>query len=177
VYSDDGGETWGIGADVSSPGLSGENQLVQLDDAAGTLLTSVRENGAWDGAFKVNRTHIFARSTDEGESWEPAFAGMPNFPEVNCEGSMVSQTLPGGEQRLLYSGILGGGIGGVGREGRTGMVIRTSIDGGRSWPVTTLAWAGLADYSSLQVLLSGRMGLLYTRNSTLETVFQVLPGI
>jgi hypothetical protein len=44
VYSDDYGATWHIGADVTLPGYSGENQLVQLP--TGELLTSMRVNGA-----------------------------------------------------------------------------------------------------------------------------------
>ena len=65
-----------------------------------------------------------------------------------------------------------------GGEPRTAMVLRVSTDGGRTWPASTLVWAGLADYSSLQVLRSGRVGLLYTRNASAgETVFSVLPGV
>ena len=54
------------------------------------------------------------------------------------------------------------------------MVVRSSLDGGLHWD-ETLVWADLADYSSLQVLRDGRVGILYTRNKTLETVFHLLP--
>lgn len=57
------------------------------------------------------------------------------------------------------------------------MILRVSTDEGKSWPDTTVVWAGPADYNSLQVLKSGRIGLLYTRNTTLETVFSVLTGV
>jgi len=177
VYSDDYGATWHIGADVTLPGYSGENQLVQLP--TGELLTSMRVNGAWDGAYHLNRTHLFARSADEGATWGPPYAATPHFPEVNCEGSMVAQWEPDAVsgQRLLASGILGGGIGSA-SDDRTGMVVRKSTDGGRTWPHHTLVWAGKADYSSLQVLPSGQVALLYTRNARAgETVFSLLPGV
>lgn len=174
IYSDDFGETWHIGDDVTAPGFSGENQLVQL--ASGELLTSIRVNGAWDGSYHLNRTRLFAVSTDQGATWGAPYAGAPGFPETNCEGSMVTQEMSDGKQRLLHSGIIGGGIGSL-KDPRTGMVFRVSTDQGRSWPDTTVVWAGLADYNSLQVLKSGRIGLLYTRNSTLETVFSVLTGV
>ena len=58
--------------------------------------------------------------------------------------------------------------------GRTGMAIRTSLDGGLSWPNKTVVWAMEADYSSLVVMAEGKIGLLYTRNHSLETVFQIL---
>lgn len=177
IYSDDFGETWNIGADVTLPGFSGENQLVEL--RGGELLTSLRVNGAWDGSYHLNRTHLFARSTDGGASWHKAYAATPDFPEVNCEGSLIVQPFAGAQtgQRLLWSGILGGGIGSL-SDPRTGMVLRASVDGGITWPESTLVWAGLADYSSLQLLRSGRVGLLYTRNASAgETVFQLLPGL
>ena len=87
---------------------------------------------------------------------------------------MVALTIRG-QQRLIHSGILGGGLGAL--EPRTAMVIRVSDDFGQTWPHVTLAWAGQADYSSLQILGGGHVGLLYTRNASLETVFQRLPGL
>eukprot|EP00966_Prymnesium_polylepis_P151211 3493741-Prymnesium_polylepis.1 len=141
MYSDDYGETWHYGDDVTAAGLSGENQLVELDD--GALLTGLRENGAWDGAYHVNRMHIgtlgcpprlhparwhtarplfrvcvtrlasrtqFARSIDGRQIVAACvYAGKPNNPEVNCEGSLVAQSSISG-QRLISSSILGGGI-------------------------------------------------------------------
>ena len=103
MYSDDFGASWKIGQDVTAPGLSGENQLVQL--ATGELLTSIRINGAWDGRFGLNRTHMFAKSRTQGETWGKAYAATPNFPEVNCEGSLVVQNRADGGQRLIYSGM------------------------------------------------------------------------
>eukprot|EP00937_MAST-01D_sp_MAST-1D-sp2_P003310 g3310.t1 len=173
VYSDDHGDTWRIGADVTAPGLSGENQAAELDD--GTLITAIRENGAWDGSYGVNRTVMLARSGDGGATWGRAFAPATPFPETNCLGSLVAQRRAGSPTRLLRSGILGGGIGAL--EQRTGMVVRASTDGGLHWN-DTLVWAGPADYSSLAALRSGRLGLLYTRNASAgETVFQLLPGV
>merc|ERR1712032_1575529 len=149
---------------------------VQL--ANGSLLTSIRENGQWeDKGWHVNRTRMFALSQDGGVTGGEAFAGTPNFPETNCEGSMIAGSAKGGKQFLVHSGILGGGIGAL--EPRTGMVIRVSDDNGQTWPHVTLAWAGQADYSSLQMLAGGKVGVLYTRNASLETVFQQLsvPGL
>jgi hypothetical protein len=57
VYSDDYGATWHIGADVTLPGYSGENQLVQLP--TGELLTSMRVNGAcWLGLAGVGLVRL-----------------------------------------------------------------------------------------------------------------------
>ena len=151
---------------------------MQLADSS--LLTSIRVNGAWNGAYHLNRTHLFARSTDGGKSWSEPYAGTPDFPEVNCEGSMIALSNSPAEsqqqQQLVWSGIIGGGIGSL-KDPRTGMMLRISNDGGLTWPNTTVVWAGLADYSSLQVLKSGRVGLLYTRNASAgETVFSVVRG-
>ena len=81
VYSDDFGESWKIGADNTAPGLSGENQLVELDVSSGggggggDLLSYIRVNNDWNSKITIfdNRTHLastrlFTRSTDGGEA-------------------------------------------------------------------------------------------------------------
>ena len=117
---------------------------------------------------------MLARSTDGGATWGATYSPKTKFPETNCEGSLVAQPNSVDGPRLLRSGILGGGIGA--KEKRTGMVVRQSSDFGDHWN-DTVVWADYADYSSLQALRNGKIALLYTRNASLETVFQLLPGI
>ena len=85
-----------------------------------------------------------------------------SFPETNCEGSLILQEKTS-RLRLLRSGT-GGGIGCVDGEPRTGLVVRVSEDEGVHWD-DTLVWAAPADYSSLQAMQSGDVGVLHTRNA------------
>jgi hypothetical protein len=55
--------------------------------------------------------------------------------------------------------------------GRTGMTFRLSPDGGLTWPISRLLYAGSSAYSSLATLPDGSIGLFFERDDYTKITF------
>ncbi len=142
MFSDDGGETWRIGAPIRTGG--NECQVVELAD--GTLLVNTRMQGDFQGLRGV------ATSADGGETWTPIVHDR-NLPCPKCQGSLIRL----GDGSLLFSNPDPGEKPGS----RIDLTIRLSPDEGRAWPLAKRLHSGPSAYSSLAELPDGTLLCLY----------------
>ena len=142
IYSDDGGETWAIGGEL--PGKTDECIAAELPD--GSIYLNMRNNlGAKQRAVAI--------STDRGLSFG-ALTLDATLVEPVCQGSALSVSR-GKDHFLLFSNPAS-----VKREN---MTLRLSRDAGKTWPASTVLWAGPSAYSDLAKLPGGEIACLYER--------------
>lgn len=146
LISDDGGATWRIGAEDSTPDgwvNANESTVAQLPD--GRLYVNTRDqNGAAEGSRAATYSH------DGGDSYEAPFAPRPDIVGPVVQGSTLQ--VDGGPLLLSLPGDPGA---------RRDLTVRASADGGRTWPRTILVAEGPAAYSDLVALNGRTVGLLY----------------
>ncbi|MGP4086394.1 exo-alpha-sialidase [Streptomyces sp. KR55] len=153
IVSDDGGDTWRVGANDSWPiAFDGTfrqkpSEVTLTEHTDGSLLVSGREQ---DGTDLGHRTQTVSR--DGGDSFATPFQPVPDLyaPQVQCAtlrlGDRMLLSCPGDPDR------------------RRTMMIRSSYDGGRTWEsvdrgtVVTRDWSG---YSDLAPIDDSTAGLLY----------------
>ncbi|MDA3963079.1 MAG: sialidase family protein [Planctomycetota bacterium] len=146
ILSDDGGETWAIGALVSLP--SGESCAVQGNDGALYLNARSRKDvGCRVGARSCDGGASFRDEWYHDELPEPArYAG-------GCEGSLLAYD----EETLLFSNPIGAD------EERCRLTLRASHDDGRSWNQGLVLCPGISAYSDLLRGADGSVLCLYER--------------
>lgn len=164
VFSTDHGATWQFGSVVpTTDPEQNENTVCELDD--GRLLFSCRtpvgSNGerAW-----VHYTPGGTEPLQDG-TWDTLYR-LPEVPDPVCQGSVLQwkSTFDGHPKEwLLFANPATGG--------RNGMTLRVSIDGGLSWPISRLVYAGSSAYSSLCILPDNTIGLLYEKDGTSKITF------
>ena len=147
IYSDDGGKTWNTSDPFPANG-TGEATLAELSD--GTVYYNSRRHWANEG--ENPRRRWTARSVDGGKTWKDLkiCEALPDGPQDTNYGCMGGLTRLAVKDRdiLLYSNCDSPG-------GRKLGTIWASLDGGKTWPVKRLVFAGSHGYSSLT---SGRPG-------------------
>lgn len=147
VYSDDGGKTWHTSDPFPANG-TGEATLAELSD--GTVYYNSRRHWANEG--ENPRRRWTALSDDGGKTWKDlkiceALPDGPQNTNYGCMGGLTRLAVKG-RDILLYSNCDSPG-------GRKLGTIWASLDGGKTWPVKRLVFAGSHGYSSLT---SGRPG-------------------
>lgn len=155
IYSDDGGETWQR-SNVIAPACN-ESQVVELPD--GRLMMNMRSQSFTNEERTGYRAIAF--SSDGGATWTP-----PEFdPHLGDPAVQASLIRYRGEStdRLVFANpsppIQ------AQRGDRIDLTVRSSADGGRTWPWSKLIHAGPSAYSSLAQLSDGSIGLLYEGGS------------
>jgi sialidase-1 len=169
-YSDDGGKTY---QKASTPYHDGgfpkmdEAQLVETSN--GTVIANMRNN-------HLNSTckcRAFAISHDGGST----FGHIQYNPELISPVCQASILRAGPGNAIYFSNP-------ASTSERINMTVRTSFDGGMTWPKARLiAPNRLAAYSCLVNINNQQLGLMWETNSTLctagsascETVFSTLP--
>ncbi|GAA2423897.1 sialidase family protein [Streptomyces glaucus] len=153
VVSDDGGDTWKIGATDTWPiAADGSfrqkpSELTLTERADGSLLVSGREQ---DGTDLGHRTQAVSR--DGGDSFTAPFRALPDLYTPQVQGAVLRL---GG--RMLLSAP-------ADPDRRRTMMIRSSYDGGATWDsvdrgtVVTTDWSG---YSDMVAIGGSTVGLLY----------------
>ncbi|MFJ4555045.1 exo-alpha-sialidase [Streptomyces massasporeus] len=153
VVSDDGGDSWRVGATDTWPiGQDGvfrqkPSEVTLTERADGALLVSGREQ---DGTDLGHRTQTF--STDGGDSFATPFRDLPDLYTPQVQGA----TLRLGDRMLLSAP--------ADPDRRRTMMVRSSYDGGRTWEsvdrgtVVTTDWSG---YSDMAAVDGTTVGLLY----------------
>ncbi|MFD9075271.1 exo-alpha-sialidase [Streptomyces lasiicapitis] len=154
VVSDDGGDSWRIGATDSYPISASDatfrqkpSEMTLTERHDGSVYVSGREQ---DGTDLGHRDHAVSR--DGGESFTGPFVATPDLYTPQVQGS----TLRFGNRLLLAC------PGDPDR--RRTMMIRSSFDGGRTWDsfdrgtVVTGDWSG---YSDMVGIDDDRVGLMY----------------
>ncbi|MFE6397767.1 exo-alpha-sialidase [Streptomyces alboflavus] len=154
VVSDDGGDSWRIGATDSYPISASDgtfrqkpSEMTLAERADGTIYVSGREQ---DGTDLGHRDHVVSR--DGGESFSGSFEASPDLYTPQVQGSTLRF---GGRLLLAAPGD---------PDRRRTMTIRSSYDGGRTWDsfdrstVVTTDWSG---YSDMVAVDDERVGLMY----------------
>ena len=166
LYSDDHGQTWQIGGNVTDETTEAQ-AAVRAD---GTLVINTRNISPRDGTILRNR--VVALSRDEGVTWTDV-SRDPALTESSCQGSLLvySGLADGAKSRWLFTNPPG--------PGRRQLTLRLSYDEGRTWVRSKVIEPGSAEYSCLGRLPDGQIGLLYERNTLKkyapEIVFTRIP--
>lgn len=138
IYSDDRGETWKIGGVAEDK--TNESAVAELRN--GSLLLNMR-------SYHGKNRRAVQRSSDGGITWSPLELDETLIEPV-CQASLISVG-----KRLLFSNPAA--------TTRTRMTVRLSNDDGRTWTASRVIHEGPAAYSSLAMLRSSNVGLLYER--------------
>ncbi|MFC4993404.1 exo-alpha-sialidase [Rubritalea tangerina] len=141
IYSDDNGKTWHLG-ESSAPG-GNESALAEVDEDL--LFQSIRMQSHRKG---VRGTRY---SKDGGQTWSPLQHDF-NLPCPMCQGSVIRDYQT--PKRLIHANP------GTGK-GRTGMTLRISSDGGKSWPYAKTVLKTSSAYSDISLTKNGQIALLF----------------
>jgi sialidase-1 len=139
AYSDDSGRTWKTGPAVAPD--TDESKAVEI--AGGVVIQNAR-----------NGPHrLVAESADGGVT----FSGARHHESLNDAGcnAGLARFRHGGRDLLLFTNAAS--------PRRENLTIRTSADGGRTWPAGRVIHAGPAAYSTVIPLRDGSIGVLYER--------------
>ncbi|MFC1716069.1 exo-alpha-sialidase [Candidatus Poribacteria bacterium] len=162
IYSDDGGRTWQTSAPVQSG--TGEGTLAELSN--GDMYYNSRSH------LSVDHRRRIAWSYDDGEmftDWQVSDhlyeIGQPHYfkygrkPSYGCNAGLVRlplETTEGKDVLLFSTPDNPGGS-------RVRMTVWASFDGGDTWPMKRLVYAGLSAYSSITAGKDGNIHLLFER--------------
>ncbi len=151
--SDDHGKSWYFIDTPIKPG--NESKVVELKD--GSWMINSRSNGKG-----MRFVHV---STDQGATW--CTRAEPNLIDPGCNGSIIRYTsTENGDKknRLLFSNAKM-------EKGRKNMTVRVSYDEGETWTKGKTIYPGGSAYSSLTVLETGDIGLIFEKDNYTENVF------
>jgi len=136
IYSDDRGVTWKIGGVAEEN--TNESAVVQLK--SGELVLNMR-------SYHGKNRRAVQRSRDGGLTWSPLSLDDALIEPV-CQASMIAAG------KLVF-------FANPAATTRTNLAVRLSRDGARTWSEPRTVWPGPSAYSSLALLKSGAVGLLY----------------
>ena len=147
--SNDNGKTWFITETPTSPG--DESKIVELND------------GSWMVNSRVNKlgyrySHV---SNDDGKTW--ISKKEESIIDPGCNGSLIRYSH--GEKNLLLLTNINN------KKERKEIVLRYSIDEGRSWSNPKIIYNGEAAYSSMTVMENGSLGLFFEMDNYTKNVF------
>lgn len=165
VFSTDHGATWDFGSAVptSSP-QTNENTVCELDD--GRLLFSMRTPSGSNGQRAWIHYTPGGPSAMRDGSWNTLFR-LPSVPDPVCQGSVLQYTSTHrGDPREFV--IFGNP---ASSSSRVNFTLRLSPDGGATWPVSRLLYAGSGAYSSICVLPDRSVGVLFEKDNYTRITF------
>ena len=147
--SNDNGKTWFITETPTSPG--DESKIVELND------------GSWMVNSRVNKlgyrySHF---SNDDGKTW--ISKKEESIIDPGCNGSLIRYSH--GEKNLLLLTNINN------KKERKEIVLRYSIDEGKSWSNPKIIYNGEAAYSSMTVMENGNLGLFFEMDNYTKNVF------
>ena len=147
--SNDNGKTWFITETPTSPG--DESKIVELND------------GSWMVNSRVNKlgyrySHF---SNDNGKTW--ISKKEESIIDPGCNGSLIRYSQ--GEKNLLLLTNINN------KKERKEIVLRYSIDEGKSWSNPKIIYNGEAAYSSMTVMENGNLGLFFEMDNYTKNVF------
>lgn len=141
IYSDDNGKTWHLG---ESSELGGnESSIAEVSE--NLLYQSIRMQTHRKGARGTRY------SRDGGETWSELKHDQ-NLPCPMCQGSVIRDYDQ--SKRLIHTNPGAG-------KGRTGMTVRISDNGGKSWPYSKLILESSSAYSDSSITQDDKIALLY----------------
>ncbi|MFH1730289.1 MAG: sialidase family protein [Planctomycetota bacterium] len=159
VYSDDSGETWKPGPNVSAN--PGESRCAELTDASLLFIGG--------GGAPVDRRAVIVADGGDGNAtkqWEPK-----ELVHVGCQGAVMRYSWPkdGKPGILLYSGP-------GSTTARAKGTLHASYDDGKTWPWKLEYYEGGSGYSDIAVLPDGRVAVLFEKDGKSKLGFTILPA-
>jgi len=162
IYSNDHGQTWRLGGTSSEGG--GESQIAETKN--GGLFASIRNN-----SFAERGVRFFNTSADGGLTWgKPYFqtATQAALPDPKCQGSLLSVDTASKDAALVM-------VNAAHPTARSNATLRVSPDGGRTWPISNVIYAGGSAYSALTELPRREVGILLEMDKYKQIVFTRRP--
>ncbi len=167
VYSNDSGKTWKIGTGAKSN--TTEAQVVELGD--GRLMLNMRDDRNRTDKGDTNGRAV-AVTSDLGKTWIKHPSSNSALPEPTCMASLIATDISvnGKKQQVLFFSNPNS------KTDRSHMTIKTSLDGGNTWPETF--WTELNSatgygYSCLTMVDDQTVGILY--EGVKDLYFQKVP--
>lgn len=158
IYSDDGGQTWHLGATcpASDDVWPGEVAAAELPDA--TIIFTIRDQ---NHAESSPGTRAFGFSGDGGESFDGPLYSTECITAPVCQGSILEFSAAdlGDETNCLVISYPND------PKQRKNICIRTSIDGGKTWGECRTIYSDSSAYSDLVRTSDDRLGILYERDN------------
>ena len=165
VFSNDHGVTWDFGSGVptASP-QTNENTVCELDD--GRLLFSMRTPSGSNGQRAWIRYAPGGAEPMRNGTWGNLFR-LPSVPDPVCQGSVIqwTSTHRGDPKEFIVFGNP------ASSSSRTNFTLRVSTDGGDTWPVSRLLYAGPGAYSSICILPDKSIGVLLEKDNYTKITF------
>ena len=170
IYSDDGGQTWSY---YSLPSDVNEATIVELED--GKLMRNDRAKGGANGTWDLHPFRMVRRSDDNG-----IFSGAlvdENLPDPKCEGSILRYSYTSGSNpgTIVFLNSASSAAG-----DRWTMRVRSSQDGGITWPHSRLLYdnlthaqakaQGKGGYSSMARTKDFAIGILVANASNTDSL-------
>ena len=147
--SNDNGKTWFITETPTSPG--DESKIVELNDGSWMVNSRVNKSG-------YRYSHF---SNDDGKTW--ISKKEESIIDPGCNGSLIRYSH--GEKNLLLLTNINN------KKERKEIVLRYSIDEGKSWSNPKIIYNGEAAYSSMTVMENGNLGLFFEMDNYTKNVF------
>ena len=150
------GKTWFVTDTPVKP--ADESVIVELDDGKWMINSRVNKRG-------VRYSHI---SSDQGKTWETK--KEMDLKDPGCNASFIKYDYGKYKESsvLLLSHINNSSQ-------RKGIVLRYSLDNGKSWSSPKKIYEGGAGYSSMTVLKNGDIGLFFEMDNYRKNVFTRIP--
>lgn len=151
IYSDDGGETWQVGAiDRHDDGMVHPNETTLVELSDGTVYVNTRDQRGSTPGHRAATT-----SGDGGTSFDAPFRIVPDLETPIVHGSLFELTRRTDPyERILFSA--------PGHPtSREQLTVWSSLDGAHSWRRSLLLYDGPSGYSDLVEVADGMLGVIY----------------
>ena len=148
--SKDHGLSWFLSESPVIPG--DESKIIELNDKS--WLVNSRTNGKG-----YRYSHI---SSDEGKTW--ISEKRSDLIDPGCNASLINYN----DDVLLFSNVSN-------NKNRVNLVIRMSLDQGKSWSNPKSIYKGEAAYSSMTILKNGDIGVFFEKDNYTKNVFVKFP--
>ena len=152
--SDDHGNTWRLIDTPVNP--ADESKVIELPDGKWVINSRVNDLG-----YRVVHT-----SSDNGKHWITRTDST--LVDPGCNAGLIRHDIATGKTILLFSNLSSS-------TSRENLILRYSDDSGARWSSGTKIYPGSAAYSTLTILKSGAVGILYERNDYSEVMFTSVP--
>jgi sialidase-1 len=167
IFSDDHGKTWKLGGTLGD--YTNECQIAEIIEQGRLgLLINTRNHWGRGGVPEKSGKRLVARSFDGGKSWD-AEAMDAALPEPPCQASLYRYSFAtnGEPSRLLFANPIG--------PGRANLLVRLSLDEGRTWPHGKLIAIGSTAYSCMARLPGDHVGIIYEHSNYQRISFSTFP--
>ena len=148
--SKDHGVSWFLSESPIVPG--DESKIIELNNKSWMVNSRTNKKG-----FRYS--HI---STDKGKTW--ISEKRIDLIDPGCNASLINYN----DDVLLFSNVSN-------NKNRVNLVIRMSLDQGKSWSDPKSIYKGEAAYSSMTILKNGDIGVFFEKDSYTKNVFVKFP--